>query len=143
MPTELDILKAKTEKQAAALADADAALKEAASYIEVTQPALDRFNQFQDNFLKRAHQVAGALADRGVIQRHEITKLVDKLAEDPLRALDLVEKVAGLVTPEALGKTAQDVELQKSAASVTDPFERLALFGDSRAEGAVNSGLVE
>jgi hypothetical protein len=142
MATEVEVLKAKTEKQAAALADADLALKEAAAYVEATQPELDKFAQFQDNFLKRAHQVAGALAERGVIQRHEVTALVDKLAEDPLRALDLVEKVAALVKADTLGKAADDVQLQKSAANL-DPFEKLALYGDSRAEVTSNSGLVE
>jgi hypothetical protein len=143
MPTEVEVLKAQNEKQAAALADADAALKEAAVYVEKTQPELDKYAQFQDNFLKRAHQIAGALAERGIIQRHEVTALVDKLAEEPLRALDLVEKVAALVTADTLGKAAEDVQMQKAAGANLGPFERLVLYGDSRAEITGNSGLVE
>ena len=141
MATELEVTVA---KQAQALADADAALKVATEYVATTQPALDRFNLFQDNFLKRAHQVAGALAQRGIIERHQVDALVDKLAENPLRALDLVEKVAGMVQPDSLGKTAEDVQRQQAAMAKLDPFEKLAIYGDSRADvAAVDSGLVE
>ena len=130
-------------KQAAALADADQALKAATDYVAAVQPELDRFHLFQDDFLKRAHQIAGALAQHGIIESHETTALVDKLAENPLRALDLVEKVAKLVQPDSLGKAAEDVKLQQAQMAQLDPFEKLALFGDSQAVQVVNSGLVE
>lgn len=141
MSTEIE---AKLAKQAEALEAADQALKEATAYVAVTQPALDRFNVFQDNFLKRAHQVAGALAQRGIIETHQVNDLVDKLAEDPIRALALVEKVAGMVQADSLGKTADDVTAQRLDVSKLDPFEKLALFGDARIEERpVNTGLVE
>jgi hypothetical protein len=130
--------------QEQALADADAALKTAAAYVEATQPALDAFNVFKHDFLKRAHQIAGVLAQRGIIERHQVTGLVDKLAENPLRALDLVEKVAGMVQPESLGKTAEGIQKSASSMAHLDSFERLALYGDPHADVApANSGLVE
>lgn len=141
MPTEIE---AKVAKQAEALEAADQALKAATEYVATTQPALDRFNVFKDNFLKRAHQVAGGLAQRGIIESHQIEGLVDKLAADPILALSLVEKVAAMVQPDSLGKAATDVSAQRPDMSKLDPFEKLALFGDSRIdERPVNTGLVE
>lgn len=129
-------------KQAALLQEADSALKAAAEYVAATQPVIDDYNVFKAEFVKRSHQVAGGLASIGIIPAYEANKLADKLAEDPMLALDLVEKVAAMVTPEGFGATANDV---KAAASVDlDPFERLALYGDATADPqAINSGMVE
>lgn len=127
-----------------ALADATAAVKQAAAYVEATQPLLDQFNLFRDSFVKRAHQVAGDLAARGIIGRNETAALVDKLASNPLLALDLVVKVAGMAQPDGLGKTASDVTTPAANAAKLNPYERLALYGDSQAGlQPVNTGLVD
>lgn len=122
---------------------ADAALAGVASYIENTQPVVDRYNQFLNSFNKHAHQTAGALAGRGIIAKHEVGPLVDKLAENPLRALDLVEKVAKLVHPDTLGGTADDVKVASANTANYDAFERLALFGDVDVRTHPRSGMVE
>jgi intergrase/recombinase len=123
------------------LSDAEAIIKQATDYIAATQPVCDQFNQLKDRFTKRAHEVAGMLIDRGIIDRSKSNELVDKLAEDQTRALDLIEKLARLIRTEDLGSVS---EIRKVAGRKLDPFEKLALFGDANAKVNENgTGLVD
>lgn len=143
MSEEIKELQEKVARLEAALEQADMATKAAAEYVEKTQPNLDKAAMFEDAFLKKAHVVAGSLAQQGIIERTEITPLIDKLAADPLLALELVEKVAGMVTVDSFGKAAEEIATRQAQVDALDPFQKLALFGDSRAEMALNTGLVE
>ena len=140
-----DKLKKEIARQDRAIKTADEALKSATEYVATVQPQLDSQNEFRANFMKRAHEIAGVLANRGIIERHETGTLVDKLAADPLRSLDLVEKVAALVGPDSLGESSTSIKAASdSDYDNLDAFEKLALYGDSGAtpRGA-NTGLVE
>ena len=102
-----------------------------ASYIESTQPLLDKQNELRDNFLKRAHQVAGVLANRGLISHDAVEAFVEKVASDESgnEVWKLVEVLASAVRPDEFGAVAKVA----SSKVITDPFEKLVLFGDARA----------
>ena len=96
-------------------------------YIAVAQPTLEKYADFQSRFEKRAAEVAGVLVDRGIISKSDSGALLQKLAEDEVRALDLVVKLARLVGPDELGKSA---EVKIAAGKKLDPFEALCIPQD-------------
>ena len=107
-------------------------LEKTAEYIATTQPIIDQKNENRMAFLKRAHQVAGVLANRGIINHDKVNAFVDKVAADESGAevWNLVEKLAESVPVDDLGGAAK-----LAAAGVDlDPFEKLALYGDARAD---------
>jgi len=120
--------------------DTKAIMSKVAVYIENTQPLLDKQNETRDNFLKRAHQVAGVLANRGLIANDAIEAFVEKVASDESgnEVWKLVEVLASAVRPDEFGAVAKVA----SSGKIMDPFERLVLFGDARAETRV-SGMVD
>jgi len=101
---------------------------------------LDKQNEIKDNTIKRAHQVAGVLANRGLIARDTVNEFVDKIASDEAgtQVWDLVEKLANALPTDELGKIA---EVNASGKDL-DPFEKLALYGDARADTR-NPGMVD
>jgi hypothetical protein len=107
-------------------------LEKTASYIELTQTELDKQNKLREAFLKRAHQVAGVLANKGLISHDAVNAFVDKVAanESGTEVWDLVEKLANAVSVDELGGAAK----LASAGRKLDAFERLALFGDAHAD---------
>ena len=121
-------------------AQVKAILEETVGYIEKTQSELDKHNEMRDAFLKRAHQVAGVLANRGLIAHDAIEAFVEKVASDESgnEVWKLVEVLASAVRPDEFGAVAKVA----SSGKITDPFERLVLFGDARAEARV-SGMVD
>jgi len=121
--------------------DVAGTFKKVAEYISVTQPELDRYNALKLNFGKRAAQAAGVLVDRGIIPSSKSDLFLQKVAEDPTKALDMIVKLARLVGPDDLGGRADDVKVASS--NVSDPFDRLVLFGDSASTGDRFDGLVE
>lgn len=125
----------KTDK----LQQADVALQKAAEYVAATQPLLDEFNEFKERFVKRAHQVVGVLVSRGVVQKTKANGLVDKMASDPVYALEVIQGVAELISPARMGSTG-DVKVASNAK--LDPFERLAITGSSVGQ-VVYSGMVD
>lgn len=122
------------------LARAEAIQEKAASYIEAVQPVADEYKALKGRFNKRAHQVAGVLADRGIIAPTAVNKLVDKLAADQTKALDLVVQIADMIKVSDFGKKA-DVSI--AGDGVTDPFLRLYHFGDPRANTQTSPGSVD
>lgn len=130
---ELQALQSRLEK-------AESIQEKAASYIEAVQPVADEYSDLRDRFTKKAHQIAGVLADRGIIAPTAVNKLVDKLAADQTKALDLVVQIADLVQVSDFGKKA-DVSI--TSAGVQDPFLRLYHFGDPRADTNSGSGVLD
>jgi len=128
--------KIKTDEK---IKQADVALQKAASYVAATQPLLDEYNEFKDRFIKRAHQVVGVLVNRGVVQKTKANGLVDKMANDPAYALEVVQGVAELITPARMGSTG-DVKIASHVE--LDPFERLAITGSSSGQ-VEHSGMVD
>ena len=108
-------------------------LEKMATYIEMTQPIIDRHNEARSLFLKKAHQVAGVLANRGIIGNDKVNDFVDKMAADEsgIEVWNLVEKLAEVVSCDTLGEASK---LAVKNANVKDPFERWVLYGDPRAE---------
>lgn len=122
--------------------DLGGTFKKVAEYIRVTQPALDSHNALMQRFTKRATQVSGVLVDRGIIPAEKSDMFLQKVAEDPVKALDMIVKLAHLVGPDEMGGEAGDVK-RASANAVTDPFDRLVLYGDAAATGDRFDGMVE
>lgn len=117
-----------------------AILEKTAAYIEKTQSELDRNNEMRDNFLKRAHQVAGVLANKGLIGSDVVNTFVDKIAADEsgTEVWNLVEKLANLIRTDELGTVSKEA----SSGVTLDAFERLALYGDPFADTR-QSGMVD
>lgn len=109
------------------LVKADEVMRKSAAYVEQAQSELDKQAAASERFEKRAREVAGVLAHRGVIPAGETELLIRKLAEDKIRALDLVERLAQLVGPDQMGKQA-DITLPTGRR--LDAFEALVLNGD-------------
>lgn len=122
-------------------ANTEAILKKTAEYIAVTQPLLDKQNENRSSFLKRANQVAGVLANRGVISRDKIDAFVDKIAADESgnEVWNLVEKLADCLSVDDLGSVSPE---KMAEASELDPFEKLAVYGDARAD-TTNPGAID
>ena len=108
-------------------------MEKMAAYIEMTQPIIDRYNENRNLMLKKANQVAGVLANRGIISHDKVNAFVDKMAADEvgIEVWNLVEKLAEVVSSDTLGEASK---LTVKSADVKDPFERWVLFGDPRAE---------
>jgi len=116
-------------------------LQKVANYISEAQPQIDRHNAMIDRFEKRANEVADVLVSQGVIPADKSDMFLQKVADDPVKALDMVAKLAHLVGPDEMGGEADDVKT--AAARVTDPFDRLVLYGDASATAERFDGLVE
>ena len=111
----------------------DAIMQKTAEYIETTQTLLDNYNENRTAFLKRANQVAGVLANKGVITRDKVDAFVDKIAADETNTevWNLIEKLADCLPVDDLGAAATE---KMASASDLDPFEKLAMYGDARAD---------
>lgn len=106
-------------------------LKKVASYVETAQSEIDNNNENRQTYIKRATQAAGVLANRGIISQDSVNSFVDKIASDETgtEVWNLVEKLASALQPEDFGNA------EKIAAGPDlGPFEKLALFGDPRAD---------
>lgn len=111
--------------------DYDILAQKVAEYVGVVQPQLDELKVLRKTaeaeksakaaFARRATEAIGALADSGLVSRNDVTSLIDKSAEDPSVAWDLVEKAAAAIRPADLGH--QSDEKTASAAS-QDPWVR-------------------
>ena len=121
--------------------DVAGTFQKVAAYISTTQPVLDRYNAQAERFQKRAAQVSGVLVDRGIIPSNKSDLFLQKVAEDPTKALEMIVKLAHLVGPDDLGEQADGVKV--AASNVSDPFDRLVLFGDASSTGDRFDGLVE
>lgn len=115
-------------------------MRKVAVYIESTQPLLDKHNEMRDTFIKRAHQVAGVLANKGLMPTSAINAFVDKVVADESGAevWNLVEKLASAIPVDELGQLAKVA----SSGRKLDPWEKLVLFGDARADTRT-SGMVD
>lgn len=116
-------------------------LTKTASYIESTQTVIDQHNENRSQFVKRATQVAGVLASRGLLARDKVDAFVDKVAADEsgTEVWDLVEKLAEFISADELGEAS---EKTASAGKQLDPFERWALYGSPNAE-ARTPGMID
>ena len=115
-------------------------LEKAAEYVEKTQSELDKYAEMRDTFIKRAHQVAGVLANKGLISPDVVNTFVDKIAADEsgIEVWNLVEKLANAIPTDDLGHVAK----LASSGRKLDAFERLALYGDPHADTR-QSGMVD
>ena len=94
-------------------------LAQAADYVAKVQPQLDKVAAERVEFAKLAQRTAGVLVNRGVLAADKADTFVGKVAENPATALTFIEKLAGLVGGESLGRPSQ---LSKIANSNSDPF---------------------
>lgn len=101
-------------------------LKKTAEYIATTQPMLDKVAEERALFVKRARSAADVLVERGVLPRKGADKFVAKLAESPEHAFDVIVGLAGKITAEPLGKSAQGVVPARKLTA----FEALYYYDD-------------
>lgn len=115
-------------------AQVKAILEKVAGYVEVTQTQLDEHSTNHELFRKRAHQMAGVLASKGVIGRADVDAFVNKIASDETgeSICALVEKLAGVLPVDDMGAVAHVV----GAGRKLDAFEKLALYGDPHADAS-------
>jgi len=121
------------------LEQAEVALQKAAEYVAVTQPMLDEYNETKERFIKRAHQAVGVLVSRGIVEKTKANALVDKMASDSSYAFEVIESVAGLISPARMGSSG-DVKVASSVK--LDAFERLAITGSPTGR-VIHSGMVD
>jgi hypothetical protein len=116
-------------------------LTKTAEYIGTTQTVIDQNNENRTQFVKRATQVAGVLANRGLIARDKVDAFVDKVAADEsgTEVWALVEKLAEFISVDELGAVS---EKTASSGCELGPFERWALYGSPHAE-AQTPGTIE
>jgi hypothetical protein len=116
-------------------------LTKTATYIGETQTVIDQHNENRAQFVKRATQVAGVLANRGLIARDKVNAFVDKVAADETgtEVWSLVEKLAEFISSDDLGSASE--KTASDGGRELDPFERWALYGspdaDTRTPGMV------
>jgi len=117
-------------------------MQKVATYIEKTQPMLDKQAELRDNFLKRAHQTAGVLANKGLIAHDKVDAFVAKVAADETggEVWSLVEKLADALPTDSLGEATR--EKFAAAGKTLDAFEKLAIYGDARADTR-ESGMID
>jgi hypothetical protein len=108
-------------------------LQKTAQYIEQTQTVIDQYNENRTKFVKKATQVAGVLANRGLIGRDKVDAFVDKVAEDEsgTEVWNLVEKLAEFISADELGQGSEKVA---SSGKTLDAWERYGLYGDPNAD---------
>jgi len=117
-------------------------LEKAAEYIGMTQPLLDQHNVNRIQFIKKARQTAGVLANKGLIAPDKVDAFVEKVAADESgrEVWGLVEKLANAVQSDSFGRGA--MEKFSAMGKQLDPFEKLVLLGDARADTST-SGMVD
>lgn len=122
------------------LKQAEAIQTQAVDYIAKVQPLLDAQEKRAAEFAKKAHQTVGALVERRIIAPQDANTVIDKLAADPSNALDLALALSRRIgVGSELGKAAST----QYADSQLDPFQRLFLYGDSKASIAHFDGNVD
>lgn len=126
-------------------------MKKTASYIEAVQPKLDKIDSYTEKiaeynkkiskyedkkveFVKRASQAAGVLANRGIIDQSSVNEVVDRVASNPTEVWDLVEKMATAFDLGTLG----DISNQKTGENTADPWEREFLGATSTRSGMID-----
>lgn len=111
---------------------AEAIQKGAVEYIAKAQPIIEAYEQFKSDFAKKAHETVGALVERHVVAKEDSAELIEKLASDPSSALELALSISRRIgIGDGLGKAAEELP---ASSSNLDPFERLVMFGDARAD---------
>jgi len=102
--------------------DTDRLLKQAADYVAMAQPQLDKQAAAQDAFVKQAQKTVAILVNRGVIPEAKQNALLDKIASDHSYALVMMEKMAAVMGTESLGSPSAITKQAEGKAE--DPFVR-------------------
>lgn len=111
--------------------DYDTLAAKVAEYVGVVQPQLDELaalrksaeaeKALKSEFVKRATVAVGALAQAGLVSKNDVSRLIDKSAEDPSTAWDIVEKIAASATVPDLGHKSEE---KTASAAPQDPWLR-------------------
>ena len=108
-------------------------MQKTAAYIAKVQPENDRLlaevktlkaelektAEEKNSFVKRATQIAGVLANRGLLDKNDVDEFVDKVAEDHSNVWDFVEKLASTIGADSLGEGSKD---KLETAKTGDPW---------------------
>lgn len=95
-------------------------------YISAAQPRLEKLAEVQRNdaeFVKRASQSLGVLSGMGIVDRNDVNRMVDKIAEDHTKVFDILEKIASSVSAESIGSRSNEQEIPET----TDPKDQVFL----------------
>lgn len=125
--------------------DYDTLAEKVAEYIGVVQPRLERLAKLEKSaaealaskagFVKRATEAIQTLSETGFVSKNDVNRLVEKVAEDPTRAWDLVEKLAAAIQPPSVGGRSEVT----ASALPRDPWEReFGGYGNSADSGMID-----
>lgn len=104
--------------------------KSALAYIASAQPLLDRLTERESQYTQKAAGVAPVFVRCGLVDAKNEQKFAEKLASDPMVALEYLVKLAEL-SGSAVSELGQPVA--KEASAGWDPFERWIYLGDPKA----------
>jgi hypothetical protein len=96
-------------------------MSKSAAYVAATQPQLDKVAADKVAWTAQLTKTAAVLSDRGVLDPGKANAFVDKLASDPVMALQFMEKMARLIGSDNLGRPSNITKIAKDQA---DPFTR-------------------
>ena len=103
-------------------------LKKTAEYVAIVQPELEKSAALLEKhaeaiqvFVKKAQGVVAVLVHRNIIDEHKKQAMLEKLAADHSYALDVLEKLAGIVGADQMGNPSY---ITKESEDKADPFER-------------------
>jgi len=125
--------------------DYDTLAEKVAEYIGVVQPRLERLAKLEKSakeataskagFVKRATEAIQTLSENGLVSKNDVNKLVEKVAEDPSKAWDLVEKLAAAIQPPSVGGRSNVT----ASTTSQDPWEReFGSYGNNADNGIID-----
>lgn len=133
------------------------ALKQAADYVERTQPLLDKYAAERDKvaaernaYRAQVDKTVTRLVDLGEIKPSKKAELVDKLAADPTAMCQFVEELAArprgaqsMGQPSQVDSSTLPVGVKRANNRPLSASDRAVLYGDPNAEDdAVGDGHV-
>ena len=96
-------------------------MTKSAEYIAATQPQLDKLAADKAAWSSQVTRTAAILVDRGILDAGKANAFSDKIASDPVMALQFMEKMARLIGSDNLGRPSNITKIAKDKA---DPFTR-------------------
>lgn len=113
--------------------------KQALEYIAATQPLIEQLTDAQSRYQTKAAAVGPVFVDSGLIAKANQKKFTEKLASDPVVAIEYLLKLAGMLRTheDELGAPAN-----KESSVGMDAFQRWAAYGDPNANPSAHSATV-
>lgn len=95
--------------------------KSAADYVAATQPELEKLAEYREadaEFVKLATHAVQVLADNGVVDKSDVSAIVDKIASDHNAVFTIMENMAPHVRVPGMGSETE----VREAETAKDPW---------------------